>query len=78
MPDVKSSPSNRHLALTKHPWPSFPQPTASGDLTAADVMHAASGPDYGHAIDAWCWSVGDAFRESHHMARTLLRQYTRE
>jgi hypothetical protein len=65
------------LARRKREWPSFalPPPQDRGGMTAADVIAAPAGPDRDAAIDAWCASVWEAFRDSHRAVADLLRQY---
>jgi hypothetical protein len=66
-----------HMALARQRqrWPSFPLPQGRGSLTAVQVMAERPGPDRDRAIDAWCRSVWEAFRESHQAVADLLRQH---
>lgn len=63
-----------HMALARHErdWPSFALPHERGSVTASHVMEAPAGPERDRAIDAWCASVWDAFRESHNAIAKLL------
>ena len=45
-------------------WPRFPLPEDRGALTAAHVI-AAPAAQRAQAIDAWCRSVWDAWKDSH-------------
>jgi hypothetical protein len=65
-----------HMALAKHKrtWPSFVLPAGRGAMTAADVMAVPPGPERDRAIDAWCVSVWDAFRENRETVASLLEQ----
>jgi hypothetical protein len=56
-------------------WPVIPLPGDRGSMTAADVLAVAPGRDRDLAIDAWCWSVWDAFRDSHQTIAELLRKH---
>jgi hypothetical protein len=65
-----------HMALAqrKRNWPSFALPEERGSVTASHVMATAAGAERDQAIDAWCASVWDAFRESHQAVAQLLKQ----
>lgn len=66
-----------HMALARrrHGWPSFPLPRDRGAVTARLVVAASPGPDRDRAIDAWCGSVWEAFRDSHQRVASLLEQH---
>lgn len=66
-----------HMALGRHkrPWPSFALPLERGTVTAVQVMATFAGPERDRAIDAWCASVWDAFRESHRVVAELLERH---
>lgn len=66
-----------HMALARHKttWPSLPLPTDRGAVTVTDVMAASAGPERDQAIDAWCASVWEAYRESHDALADLLKQH---
>lgn len=63
------------LAKQKHVWPSFALPADRGSITAMDVMRAPAGAERDKAIDEWCASVWDAFRDSHGAVASLLIQH---
>lgn len=65
-----------HMKLAQHKqtWPDFPLPADRGAITAAQVLAAPAGPERDKAIDAWCSSVWQAFRESHQTVAHLLRE----
>ena len=62
------------LAQRKRNWPSFPLPRDRGSVNASLVIATAAGPERDQAIDAWCASVWEAFRESHEAVAELLKQ----
>jgi hypothetical protein len=61
------------LARRKQTWPAFAPPTDRGVMTVADVLAAPAGPQRDQAIDDWCRSVWQAFRESRETIADLLR-----
>ena len=63
------------LAERKRNWPSFPLPRDRGSVNASLVIATAAGPERDQAIDAWCASVWEAFRESHEAVVELLKQH---
>ena len=67
--------AHQHLARRKQVWPSFALPKFRGSVTAADVMAAPAGLERDRAIDAWCASVWEAYREHHSTVAELLRQH---
>lgn len=62
------------LARQKHVWPSFTLPQSRGDLTAVDVLAFPAGPQRDQAIDAWCTSVWEAYRDCRQTVIDLLRE----
>lgn len=66
-----------HMAMAreKHDWPSFALPAERGILTAADVLRAEAGPDRERAIDAWCASVWNAYRDAEDDVVALLKHH---
>lgn len=66
-----------HMALgrRKQNWPSLALPPERGSMTASQVMAAPAGPERDRAIDAWCASVWEAFRESHQAVAELLEHH---
>lgn len=67
--------AHQQLARRKQKWPWFALPHDRGTATAAEVMAAPEGPERDRAIDLWCASVWDAYREHHHAIASLVRQY---
>ncbi|HEX8726189.1 MAG TPA: DUF5946 family protein [Gemmatimonadaceae bacterium] len=63
------------MAKTKHDWPRFALPAERGAVTAQDVMAAAPGAARDRAIDTWCASVWEAYRESHRAVGELLHRH---
>jgi len=59
------------LAQRKQKWPSFALPADRGSVTAADVL---ASDDRRKAIDAWCASVWDRYRDSRETVARLLRE----
>ena len=62
------------LARWKRPWPTLTLPSDRGSLTAADVLAVPAGPERDQAIDAWCVSVWQAFRDSRPAVVDWLRE----
>ncbi len=63
------------LGQCKRTWPSFPLPRERGSVTAVQVIAAQAGPERDKAIDSWCSSVWDAFRDSHRAVAELLKHH---
>jgi hypothetical protein len=66
------------MARRKTTWPSFPLPADRGSLTAADVLAVPPGTERDKAIDEWCRSVWNAFRDSHQSVKTWLSNHLEE
>ncbi len=66
-----------HMALARNrrSWPAFEVPRERGAFTASHVMSAPAGHERDRAIDAWCTSVWQAFRESRDAVADLLKRY---
>jgi len=66
-----------HMALARHrtAWPSFALPRERGVVRVQDVLAAPAGPERDRAIDDWCASVWDTYRDSHGTVVELLRQH---
>ena len=64
--------AHMRLARRKQAWPTFVLPQDRGSITAADVLAAPAGSERDRAIDAWCASVWEAFRESHATVASLV------
>jgi len=63
------------LAKQKQAWPSFALPPERGEITAVEVMSAPAGAARDQAIDAWCASVWNAFRDSGAAVGALLQEH---
>lgn len=66
-----------HMALARHKrsWPSFSLPHERGAINASMVMAKDPGPDRDQAIDDWCASVWEAFRENRQSVAALLAEH---
>lgn len=66
-----------HIMLAKRSrhWPTFSLPEHRGTVTALDVMAAPAGPERDRAIDAWCESVWDAYRDVAPAVVMLAREH---
>ncbi len=60
------------LGRKKQSWPPFALPPGRGSMTALDVMAVPAGPERDQAIDAWCVSVWEVFRDSRGTVVELL------
>src|SRR5262249_32748205 len=67
--------AHMRLAHRKRKWPTMVVPRDRGDMTEADVIRAAPGPERDNAIDAWCVSVWNAFRGNEPVVVALLAEY---
>jgi hypothetical protein len=67
--------AHMRLARKKRPWPVFALPAGRGAITAVDVMAAPPGPERDEAIDVWCRSVWEAFRDHHDVVADLLQEH---
>src|SRR5262245_9263354 len=63
------------LARQKRRWLSVALPAERGDLTAVDVLAIPAGPERDRAIEAWCASVWEAFRDCRPTVVQLLREH---
>jgi Family of unknown function (DUF5946) len=61
------------LAQQKEQWPTFPQPPDRGKMRAGDVLAFPEGAERIRAIDDWCATVWESYRESHHAVAAFLR-----
>lgn len=50
------------LARRRKEWPTFALPESRGDISVADVVAIAPGPQRDAMIERWCASVWDAYR----------------
>jgi hypothetical protein len=66
-----------HIMLAKRSrhWPTIPLPEHRGAMTAIDVLAAPAGPERDRAIDAWCVSVWDAYRDAAPAIVVLAREH---
>jgi hypothetical protein len=55
---------HQRLAQHREAWPTWPQPTSRGTLTAADVLAQPAGPDRDRALAAWCATVWAAYADT--------------
>ncbi len=67
--------THMNLAQHKRNWPSFTLPRERGSITASGVMAKDAGPERDQAIDEWCASVWEAFRESRQAVVELLAEH---
>lgn len=63
------------LAKRRRSWPSFSLPAERGAVTAIQVMEASPGPARDRAIDHWCASVWESYRDSHRAVAELLVEH---
>lgn len=54
--------AHMHIAKSKKPWPKILLPDSRGDVTVADVVQCAPGPERDEKIKDWCRSVWEAYR----------------
>jgi ribosomal protein L4 len=66
-----------HIMLAKRSrqWPTFPLPGHRGAMTVIDVMAVPAGPERDRAIDAWCVSVWEAYRDVAPAVAVLAREH---
>jgi hypothetical protein len=62
------------LARNRRSWPAFKLPKDRGGVTVSEVVAVPAGPERDAAIERWCRSVWDAFRESHEQVARLLEE----
>ena len=63
------------LGQRKMLWPTISLPPYRGDLTVSDVMKEPAGTDRDRAIDDWCRSVWETFRDSRMTVLEVLRAH---
>ena len=66
--------AHMRLARSKRTWPTFKLPEYRGDVTVSDVLAAQPGAERDAAIEKWCRSVWNAYRESHAQVAQLLEE----
>ena len=66
-----------HIMLAKRSrhWPTFALPEHRGTVTVVDVMSAAEGAERDRAIEAWCVSVWNAYRDVAPAVVVLAREH---
>ena len=64
--------AHMRLGRRRREWPVFDLPATRGDMTIADVLDAAPGPERDRAIDDWCASVWKAWSGSRARVVALL------
>jgi hypothetical protein len=60
------------LANKRKQWPRFPFPEARGEITVFDVVAKPPGPERDQAIESWCASAWEAWRDCHEQVRQLV------
>ena len=66
--------AHMRLARSKRTWPTFKLPEYRGDVNVSDVLAAPPGAERDAAIEKWCRSVWNAFRESHRQVARLFEE----
>ncbi|HXD16796.1 MAG TPA: DUF5946 family protein [Vicinamibacterales bacterium] len=61
------------MGRRKTQWPALVLPRDRGAISPADVLAAPAGGDRDRAIDSWCRSVWDAFRENRETIVEVLK-----
>ena len=64
--------AHQQLARRKQQWPTFALPKCRGSVSAEEVMAAPAGPERDRAIDDWCASVWETYREHRQVVANLL------
>jgi len=62
------------MAKTKRDWPVLALPQDRGAITVSAVLATPEGEPRHQAIEAWCVSVWNAFRECHGQVAELVRR----
>ena len=70
--------AHMRLARGRRTWPTFKLPKYRGDVTVSDVLAAPPGPERDAAIETWCRSVWEAYREIHVQVVTLFEEGSAE
>ena len=65
---------HKKLGQRKKQWPRIYLPKNRGGVTARDVLSAPEGPERDRAIEDWCQSVWNAFRDGRPAVITLLEE----
>jgi hypothetical protein len=66
--------AHMRLARKRKQWPAFDPPAERGAITAVEVMQSPPGPQRDQAIEEWCVSVWEAWRDSHDRVAAMLRE----
>ncbi len=66
--------AHTQLARGKRTWPTFKLPEYRGDVSVSDVLAAPPGAERDAAIEEWCRSVWNAYRESHGQVARLFEE----
>ena len=66
-----------HMRMARHKrqWPDLHLPADRGAITPALVWEVPAGSERDVAIESWCRSVWDAFRDSREAIVSLMREY---
>lgn len=63
------------MGRRKREWPRLDLPADRGAVSAVDVMRAAAGPERDAAIEDWCRSVWNAFKQHRDAIVLILAEY---
>ena len=66
--------AHMRLARSKRTWPAFKLPQYRGEVSVSDVLAAPPGAERDAAIEKWCRSVWNAYRESHAQVAGLFEE----
>jgi hypothetical protein len=61
------------LARRRKQWPTIELPESRGEISVADVVAIAPGPERDAMIDRWCASVWEAYASSRDQVIELIR-----
>jgi hypothetical protein len=67
--------AHMQMGQRKREWPAIVLPADRGPMTVADVLAAPAGLERDRAIERWCQSVWEAFRDNRQTIIELLREY---
>jgi hypothetical protein len=67
--------AHKKLGRRKRQWPKVLFPDVRGSMTVLDVLPAPAWPRRDKAIDDWCESVWNAFRDNSQTVIALLKEY---
>lgn len=63
------------MASRSKQWPRFVPPPDPGEMTVADVLAVAPGPERDEALLAWCKSVWNAWSEQQGRVREMVDRF---